>query len=204
MKTLVTITGPSASGKSTLERYLAQAGMNRLVSTTSRPMRAGEVDGQHYHFVSEKQFRQRVETGQMLEWKKFNGNLYGLERAEFTRKTASGPAVLVVEPNGAGRFIRMGKAYGMRVISVFVDSPLNTLLERYEKRIESGEMSEEQACKRIRGYFDEECEWKSRRRWSLYVREFTALNEHLVVDAILDFAKPDQSRVLHYDRRFDR
>lgn len=69
--------GPSGTGKSTLLTPLLAAHPNSFgfsVSHTTRAPRAGEVDGQHYHFVTKEEFMRRVDNGEFLEWAQFGGN----------------------------------------------------------------------------------------------------------------------------------
>ncbi len=76
------ISGASGSGKTTLVRAL-QANDPRLrfaVSYTTRPPRPGEIDGQDYCFVSETQFRQFLQDGQVVEYVQQFGHYYGTSR----------------------------------------------------------------------------------------------------------------------------
>jgi guanylate kinase len=67
---LLVLAGPAGSGKSTLCDRLVDAGMgfSRVVTTTTRAPRQGEVDGVHYHFLSPAEFDRRVNAGEFLEW----------------------------------------------------------------------------------------------------------------------------------------
>ena len=73
------ISGPSGCGKSTLTKALIEAipQVYFSISTTTRPMREGEIDGVHYHFVSKDQFLQDVKEGVFLEWAEVHTNFYG-------------------------------------------------------------------------------------------------------------------------------
>lgn len=53
-RTLVTLTGPSCTGKSTVARKLVELGFVELISTTTRTPRQGEVEGVHYYFRSKE------------------------------------------------------------------------------------------------------------------------------------------------------
>jgi len=54
---MIILTGKTGSGKSTVIRALSLAGFNRVVTCTTRPMRAGEADGRDYHFFDEGTFQ---------------------------------------------------------------------------------------------------------------------------------------------------
>jgi len=47
------------------------------ISTTTRPIREGEVEGVHYHFVNQDEFKQDIEEEHFLEYALVHGNYYG-------------------------------------------------------------------------------------------------------------------------------
>jgi guanylate kinase len=67
---LLVVAGPAGSGKSTLCDRLVAAGMGftRVVTSTTRSPRKGEVDGVHYHFFKPEEFDARIAAGEFLEW----------------------------------------------------------------------------------------------------------------------------------------
>jgi guanylate kinase len=73
------------------------------VSVTTRPPRPGEIEGVHYHFVSDKQFDTLVAEGALLEWAVVHGqHRYGTPRAPVARAIAEGrPALLEIDLQGA-------------------------------------------------------------------------------------------------------
>ena len=78
---------PSGAGKSSLikalmEKYASNSNnaMEVSVSHTTRKPRPGEVDGQHYHYVSREQFEALIEQGVFFEWAEVFGNYYGTSR----------------------------------------------------------------------------------------------------------------------------
>ena len=78
------LSSPSGAGKTTISRMLLErdAEIKLSVSATTRPMRAGEVDGQDYHFVSQAEFDRMVEDSEFLEWATVFGNSYGTPKAQ--------------------------------------------------------------------------------------------------------------------------
>ena len=78
------LSSPSGAGKTTISRMLLErdAEIKLSVSATTRPMRAGEVDGQDYHFVSQEQFDSMVENSEFLEWATVFNNSYGTPKAQ--------------------------------------------------------------------------------------------------------------------------
>lgn len=67
---LLVIAGPAGSGKSTLcdRLVLERPEFARVVTTTTRPQRKGEINGVHYHFFTPAQFDAKVAAGEFLEW----------------------------------------------------------------------------------------------------------------------------------------
>jgi len=76
---ILVLSGPSGAGKSSLIKAVADAigPYYFSISTTTRAMRDGEVDGVHYHFVDHETFKQDIETENFLEHALVHGNYYG-------------------------------------------------------------------------------------------------------------------------------
>jgi guanylate kinase len=98
------IAAPSGTGKTTIcQRILASDPRLRLsVSHTTRTPRKGEVDGVHYHFVSDKAFRDLVDAHAFLEHAEYGGNAYGTSWFAIEEPLAAGhDVVLEIEVQGA-------------------------------------------------------------------------------------------------------
>ncbi len=76
---LLVIIAPSGTGKSTLIQKLTgrYPQFHYSISCTTRPPRANEKDGEHYFFLSEKEFLARQKQGYFAEWASVHGNYYG-------------------------------------------------------------------------------------------------------------------------------
>lgn len=75
---LFVVSAPSGAGKTTLCDALRQTpDFVYSVSCTTRSPRAGEIEGDDYHFISEKDFAARVEAGDFLEYANVHGRYYG-------------------------------------------------------------------------------------------------------------------------------
>lgn len=80
---IIVLVSPSGGGKSTMKDRLMHdfPEMKFSVSATTRDPRPGEIDGEHYHFLSEAQFDEALEEDKFLEWEQvFSGTRYGTLR----------------------------------------------------------------------------------------------------------------------------
>jgi guanylate kinase len=95
---LVVLAGPTAVGKGTVSRYIREHYPNVLlsVSATTRPPRPGEVDGEHYYFVSDEQFDNMIADGEFLEHATVhNASRYGTPRPPIVAALEAGKSVLL-------------------------------------------------------------------------------------------------------------
>lgn len=93
---LFIVAAPSGAGKTTLVRLLLEQDPVRLsVSHTTRAPRAGEVDGEAYHFVSVEQFKAMIAADAFLEWAEVHGNFYGTSKAGIRSELDAGRDVLL-------------------------------------------------------------------------------------------------------------
>lgn len=131
---VVCISGPSGVGKgSVLEEVLKHEDKSWIsISTTSRPLRKGEVEGEDYYFVSEEDFCQMVEADQLLEYDRFCGNYYGTPRAQIEDRLAKGYNVFLdITVKGA---LAIKKAMP-QAITIFLAAPdKHELRSRLEAR----------------------------------------------------------------------
>lgn len=123
------ISGPSGSGKDTILKEVLK---NRedvyfSISSITRDMREGEVEGEKYHFISRAEFEEGLANDAFLEYNKYLDNYYGTPRAPINERIAQGGDVLIeVDVNGA---------YAIRqklpeAISVFIMPPSFEILKK--------------------------------------------------------------------------
>ena len=76
---LIVIAGPSGVGKGTVVREIIKLKKNCRVSisATTRKPRTGEVNGEHYYFITKQEFEDKIRNKKMLEYELYNGNYYG-------------------------------------------------------------------------------------------------------------------------------
>lgn len=124
------LSSPSGAGKTTLaDRLLKYDPKLRLsVSATTRPPRPGEVDGDDYHFVPEKEFLRMQEAGEFLESAKVFGNYYGTPRAKVFHDLDEGIDYLFdIDWQGAQQLDSRARG---DVVKVFILPPSREELER--------------------------------------------------------------------------
>ncbi len=129
------ISSPSGAGKSTLSRRLLESepDLAMSVSVTTRPPRPGEVDGEHYHFISREEFERLRDEGGLLEWAEVFGNFYGSPKAPVEKLLEQGKDVLFdVDWQGAQQ---ISSRMGEDAVKVFILPPgAEELHERLHRR----------------------------------------------------------------------
>ena len=155
---LIILSSPSGAGKSTLSRRLMEwdDSLRFSVSATTRPPREGEVDGQHYYFVSTDEFQKQVADGGMLEHARVFGNYYGSPLAPVQEAIEAGRDVLFdIDWQGAQQIGR--SALQDNVLSIFFLPPSITELRR--RLVERGQDSAEVIEERMQKSWDEISHW---------------------------------------------
>lgn len=120
---LIIISSPSGGGKGTLIKEVRDIlpDLGYSCSHTTRPQRFGEEEGREYFFISEDEFRQRIEAGDFLEYATVHGNLYGTSLAE-SRKVFNTGKDLIVEVDVQGALQIMERITDASV-SIFILPP---------------------------------------------------------------------------------
>ena len=119
---LLVISGPSGTGKGTLIERLMKEDPTLVfsVSATTRAPRPGEIDGVHYHFVTNEQYDQLVGENAFVEYANVHGNRYGTLRSEVYERLERGEnVVLDIDVQGALNVIASEK----EKVSIFILPP---------------------------------------------------------------------------------
>lgn len=101
---IVIISGPSGVGKSTICKEVVKRLDNVClsISVTTRPMAEAEVDGQDYWFLSQQQFRKRIDEGSLLEYAEVFGHLYGTPKDKVEVALGAGKTIILeIDVQGA-------------------------------------------------------------------------------------------------------
>ncbi len=126
---LLVVSAPSGCGKDTIiadvlkkldDAYLS-------VSMTTRPMRPGEKDGINYYFVTQPEFEEKIDCGEMLEYARYGSNYYGTPAGPVRKLLEEGKTViLIIEVQGAGNVKRMFP----EACNIFIIPPSFEILEK--------------------------------------------------------------------------
>lgn len=129
---LIILSGPSGVGKGTIREKLFEKDDLNLaysISMTTRKPREGEVEGKDYFFVSEEEFKEKIQDGLLIEWAQFVGNYYGTPKEYVNQLLSEGKnVVLEIEVQGANQVMGMFP----EAITIFIVPPS---IEELESRI---------------------------------------------------------------------
>lgn len=131
---VIVISSPSGGGKGTVISELLKRNKNLWlsVSTTSRPIRANDIPGTTYNFVSKEEFEKEIEESYFLEYTNYVGNYYGTPKGPIKEKLDQGiDVILEIEIEGASNI----KKLLPESIFIFIMPPsIKTLVKRLKKR----------------------------------------------------------------------
>jgi len=147
---LFVISAPSGAGKTTLVEALRQnPNLFYSVSCTTRAPRSGEINGEHYQFVSDADFQARLKAGDFLEHAQVHGDFYGTLREPVLTNLNNGVDVFIdIDTQGAATIRSCDDSIIRQALTdVFIMPPdLDELRRRLRKR---GTETEEQIKRRL-------------------------------------------------------
>lgn len=149
MSIVFIISAPSGSGKSTLVDWLMSEDIKRderrlqfSVSATTRQPRDGEVNGEHYQFMTREQFEKLRDEGDLLEWAEVFGNYYGTTREVLRQAEMAGrDLILDIDVQGA----RQLREKLQQAVTIFVLPPSR---EELEKRLRNRSSDSDEVIER--------------------------------------------------------
>ncbi len=118
---LIVFSGPSGCGKTTLaKRVIAELDdLAFSISHTTRKRRDSEIDGKDYHFVTEDEFKLKIQNRDFVEWAQVHEHYYGTSFREIKKKETQKGLILDVDIQGA----RQIKNYDPKALLIFVFPP---------------------------------------------------------------------------------
>jgi guanylate kinase len=125
---------PSGAGKTTILKQVLKDYPEIVysVSATTRKKRSNEVEGREYFFISENEFKKRIENSEFIEWEKFYDYYYGTLKSFVNKNLEAGKSVfLELDVNGA---LNIKKLYPDSIL-IFIEPPsFEELVQRLKKR----------------------------------------------------------------------
>jgi guanylate kinase len=156
---LIIVSGPAGSGKTTLcERMLtARPEIERVVTSTTRLPRGGEVDAVDYYFFDHDTFKAKIDAAEFYEYAHVHSNLYGTLKSEVQDKLAIGTDLLLnIDVQGAALMRETAKNDPLlkgNVVSVFIMPPS---FEELEQRLRGrGTDAEDEVQRRLKVALEE-------------------------------------------------
>jgi guanylate kinase len=141
---LLVLSGPSGCGKSSLVNELLKVDNDIYfsISTTTREIRDGEVEGKNYYYISKEQFKKEIDEGLFLEWAEVHGNYYGTSLKPINN--ALEKSKLVIFDIDVQGFEQVVKLLGDITTTVFITTPSIKELENrlYNRDTDSKEIIE--------------------------------------------------------------
>jgi guanylate kinase len=140
---IIIITAPSGAGKTSITHHLLNTipQLSFSISATTRKPRDHEKDKTDYYFISEEEFRQKIQRNEFVEWEMvYEGKYYGTLKSELQRIWKLGKIPLLdIDVKGA---IHVQRQYPKNILSIFVEPPS---IEELKKRLLSRGTETEQS-----------------------------------------------------------
>lgn len=127
-KRILVLVGPSGSGKSTVSDLLAEKGIPKLVTSTTRKPRLGEKNGVHYYFRTIEQMKEEP----FIEQTFYAENIYGLSVREVESKLKQHDTVQVTLDKNGARVMK--EEFENETKLVFFQITEEEMIERMKKR----------------------------------------------------------------------
>ncbi|MGM5630400.1 guanylate kinase [Apibacter raozihei] len=142
---LIILSAPSGAGKTTIVQYLLSVipELSFSISCTTRPKRENETDGKDYYFLTETEFREKIEGKEFIEFEEvYKNRFYGTLHTEIDRLWNQGKHVIFdIDVQGG---LNLKKQFGDRALALFIAPPS---LKELEERLRSRNTENEETLK---------------------------------------------------------
>ncbi len=132
--TLIVFSAPSGAGKTTIAKEILKEFPEIVfsISATTRPKREMEKDGVEYYFLSEQEFKRKIENNEFIEWEKFYDYYYGTFKSFIDENINVGkPVLLELDVKGA---LSIKRLYGDAQLIYISPPSFEELVERLRNR----------------------------------------------------------------------
>ena len=149
---LFIISGPAGSGKTTIcDGLMGKESLQRIVTSTTRNPREGEIDGEDYHFLTPENFKTKIKEDAFYEYATVHNNYYGTERMAILNPILAGQNLLLnIDVQGAKTIKEKASADNAlkgHIVTIFIMPPsIEELSARLQNR---GTDSEEEIERRL-------------------------------------------------------
>ena len=133
MITILILIGKTSSGKTLIKEKLIEKGFSGITTYTSRPMRKGEKQDVTYHFISEEDFKQKINEGFFAEWKSYitSDGVWYYGTALDDLENADDKSVIILTPDG---YRDVTNKLSKKPISIYIYANNATIKKRLLKR----------------------------------------------------------------------
>ncbi len=134
---LIIFSAPSGSGKTTIVKHLLkypELNLEFSISAATREPRGEEKHGEHYYFLTLKDFKQHIKNSDFVEWEEvYRDNFYGTLKTEVERIWKMGKNVIFDIDVAGG--LRIKRKFPDEALAIFVKPPsIDELKIRLKKR----------------------------------------------------------------------
>ena len=181
---MIIIVGKTASGKDTVVKKLVDDyKYTKIITYATRPMRKGEQQDITYHFISDEEFKQKIDEGFFAEWKSYITNegvwYYGSSLEDI--KNADDKSVIILTPQGY-RDIKE-KLPDKNIACIYLYENIDTMKKRLSKRGDDHKEVE----RRIKSDLEDFKNFESEADKIVYNNDGTDIDE--VIKKILEFVE---------------
>ncbi|WP_054026574.1 guanylate kinase [Bacillus sp. FJAT-28004] len=123
--------GPSASGKSEIQKELTLSGFQKIITATTRAPRLNEEAGVHYIFMEVPHFKDHIQTNSFIEWTQYNDQYYGTLKSSIEEVLdQDGKTHIVLDLAGV---LALKKRY-TNIVAVYVGANIESIKRRMASR----------------------------------------------------------------------
>lgn len=180
------LVGPSGSGKTTLAGILKEKGVDKIITTTTRQPREGEVDGIDYFFVSKEQFLEDIAKNNFFEHVFVHENHYGTQKNVIEKVIQDGQmGAIILDVKGA---FNLKETYLEDAVTIFLTTTQLVELESRLSNRNSGQEDKDtrlKAAKNELAFYNDHSEYFDYLMFTNHISEARAVLESVFIHEIV-------------------